>query len=103
MRKLLTALFSVLLLLSAAGCAAAGVYEFGDYTFTNPPAGNDADFDYDRESVSIDGSLDDELWQNATFFETQYAPAAYTINMRFSAVLGDTGVYVAFDTDDPQV
>ena len=103
MRKLLTALFSALLLLSAAGCAAAGVYEFGDYTFTNPPAGNDADFDYDRESVSIDGSLDDELWQNATFFETQYAPAAYTINMRFSAVLGDTGVYVAFDTDDPQV
>ncbi len=103
MRKLLTALFSVLLLLSAAGCAAAGVYEFGDYTFTNPPAGNDADFDYDRENVSIDGSLDDELWQNATFFETQYAPAAYTINMRFSAVLGDTGVYVAFDTDDPQV
>ena len=103
MRKLLTALFSALLLLSAAGCAAAGVYEFGDYTFTNPPAGNDADFDYDRENVSIDGSLDDELWQNATFFETQYAPAAYTINMRFSAVLGDTGVYVAFDTDDPQV
>ena len=103
MRKLLTALFSVLLLLSAAGCASAGVYEFGDYTFTNPPAGNDADFDYDRESVSIDGSLEDELWQNATFFETQYAPAAYTINMRFSAVLGDTGVYVAFDTDDPQV
>ncbi len=103
MKKLRAVLFSVALLFIVAGCATANVYEFGDYTFTNPPVGNDADFDYDREKVSIDGSLDDEMWQNATFFETQYAPSAYTINMRFSAVLGDTGVYVAFDTDDPQV
>lgn len=69
------------------------------YSFENPPEHIP---EYDS-TVKIDGVLDDEIYSSLKWLEMEYSDANVTIPVKATAFLGEKGIFMMFDVDDPDV
>ena len=86
--------------LSVAACASDNYLEDDPpYTFENP-----AEYipEYDS-TVKIDGNLNDEIYSSLKWLEREYSDANVTISVKATAFLGEKGIFMMFDVDDPDV
>ena len=86
--------------LSVAACASDNYLEDDpQYSFENP-----AEYipEYDS-TVKIDGNLNDEIYSSLKWLEREYSDANVTISVKATAFLGEKGIFMMFDVDDPDV
>ena len=95
-----------MMLLPLAGCSQEATVYDAENTVDNDYRGN-----YDPETegswtedIVIDGKLDDELWQNKSYYTCGYAedPENLYATYRLTAFPGETGVFIggqSYDTD----
>ena len=86
--------------LSVAACA-NDTYLDDDppYNFENP-----VEYlpEYDS-AVTLDGSLNEDMYSSLKWLERVYSDANVTITVRATAFLGEKGIFMMFDVDDPDV
>ena len=76
----------------------APAYEFGDYTYVNPPA----DKVVTDAEITLDGKPDEGLWSEKRWFKTAL-PNQPDITATFASHFGEKGAYFAFRAKDPAV
>ena len=86
--------------LSVAACASDNYLEDDpQYRFENP-AEHIPEYD---STVKIDGVLNDEIYSSLKWLEMEYSDANVTIPVKATAFLGEKGIFMMFDVDDPDV
>lgn len=58
--------------------------------------------EYDS-SIALDGVLDESRYSDLKWLETQYSDANVKVNVKSAAFLGEKGIFMLFDVDDPAV
>ena len=86
--------------LAFAACS-NDTYLEGDppYEFENP---SDYIPEYDS-SVNIDGNLNEDVYSSLKWLEREYSDSNVTISVKATAFLGEKGIFLLFDVDDPDV
>lgn len=69
------------------------------YSFENP---GEYIPEYDS-SVTIDGNLNEDMYSSLKWLERVYSDSNVTITVRATAYLGEKGIFMMFDVDDPAV
>lgn len=69
------------------------------YSFENP---GEYIPEYDS-SVTIDGNLNEDMYSSLKWLERVYSDNNVTITVRATAYLGEKGIFMMFDVDDPAV
>lgn len=69
------------------------------YSFENP---GEHIPEYDS-SVTIDGNLNEDMYSSLKWLERVYSDNNVTITVRATAYLGEKGIFMMFDVDDPAV
>ena len=69
------------------------------YSFENP---DEYIPEYDS-SVTIDGNLNEDVYSSLKWLERVYSDNNVTITVRATAYLGEKGIFMMFDVDDPAV
>ena len=69
------------------------------YSFENP---DEYIPEYDS-SVTIDGNLNEDMYSSLKWLERVYSDSNVTITVRATAYLGEKGIFMMFDVDDPAV
>ena len=86
--------------LSAAACANDNYLDDDPpYSFENP---GEYIPEYDS-SVTIDGNLNEDMYSSLKWLERVYSDSNVTITVRATAYLGEKGIFMSFDVDDPDV
>ena len=85
--------------ISFSACSNDTYLEDMPYDFENP-----AEYipEYDS-TVKIDGNLNDEIYSSLKWLEREYSDANVTISVKATAFLGEKGIFMMFDVDDPDV
>lgn len=101
--KALTFTLAAAALSGAIACAACSndTYLPDDppYDFENPVEELP---EYDS-SIALDGVLDESRYSDLKWLETQYSDANVKVNVKSAAFLGEKGIFMLFDVDDPAV
>ena len=101
--KALTFTLAAAALSGAIACAACSndTYLPDDppYNFENPVEELP---EYDS-SIALDGVLDESRYSDLKWLETQYSDANVKVNVKSAAFLGEKGIFMLFDVDDPAV
>lgn len=101
--KVLTFTLAAAALSGAIACAACSndTYLPDDppYDFENPVEELP---EYDS-SIALDGVLDESRYSDLKWLETQYSDANVKVNVKSAAFLGEKGIFMLFDVDDPAV
>lgn len=101
--KALTFTLAAAALSGAIACAACSndTYLSDDppYDFENPVEELP---EYDS-SIALDGVLDESRYSDLKWLETQYSDANVKVNVKSAAFLGEKGIFMLFDVDDPAV
>lgn len=100
------AALSLTCMFAFAGCGgtadtAGGGYVSKPYQYTNPERPSVV-LETDPE-IKLDGVLDEEIWQNrsdAQWLEFKH-PTRENTGVKMTSYIGEKGVYLAFDVDDP--
>lgn len=92
----------------SAGCAIAATacggnpYNFPSYSYQNPDR-SEQPLETDAE-ITLDGKLDENVWNDENRKWLDVTKATDTnVNLRATSYIGEKGVYMAFDVDDPNV
>ena len=92
----------------SAGCAIAATacggnpYNFPSYSYQNPDR-SELPLETDAE-ITLDGKLDENVWNDENRKWLDVTKATDTnVNLRATSYIGEKGVYMAFDVDDPNV
>lgn len=101
--KVLTFTLAAAALSGAIACAACSndTYLPDDppYDFENPVEELP---EYDS-SIALDGVLNESRYSDLKWLETQYSDANVKVNVKSAAFLGEKGIFMLFDVDDPAV
>ena len=86
--------------ISVGACASDNYLEDDpQYSFENP-AEHIPEYD---STVKIDGVLDDGIYSSLKWLEMEYSDSNVTIPVKATAFLGEKGIFMMFDVDDPDV
>lgn len=101
--KALTFTLAAAALSGAIACAACSndtyLPDDPQYDFENPVEELP---EYDS-SIALDGVLDESRYSDLKWLETQYSDANVKVNVKSAAFLGEKGIFMLFDVDDPAV